>query len=100
MSTNPWLKRSFVLIAALCCFGGFLIGSSWGQGQPAAAAGAEGRYQLLVSGDGLYTIFDTRTARGWTFFAVIGGPGRHSHPVVEGEWKEISSPFGKPRDNP
>src|SRR5262245_35562729 len=85
-------RRCLILAAAVCAFGGFLLGSSSSQDKDkndSDRRGAEGRYQLVANTQfGTWIVFDTRTARGWAI------SGNAFHPdLVAGDWKAIASPF-------
>jgi len=66
MALNQWSKRLFVLLAAICGVGGFLIGSSSSQEvKHDADQGEVGRYQMVMSSSIDIKVFDTKTAKFW-----------------------------------
>jgi hypothetical protein len=97
IALNQWSKRSFVMVAAICLTGGFLIGSSSSQdvtrrGSNGAEAGRRkdgpevGRYQM-VGGPGAKIIFDTVTARFWE--------EKNYTETGESRWTEHAAPWAK-----
>jgi hypothetical protein len=95
---NHWSRRSFIVLAAACAVGGFLMGKSASQDEvpPPDRRGAEGRFQLVASPNGCFIVFDTRTARGWA----RNDHGFYPGAVVQEQWQAISSPFDPRKENP